>query len=78
MWQKRYQLFLKAGGKEQKLRFTADVIRELSHEDFSIINDLPKGKDNSGHFLWDQKSTRTNKTLREILKTSAANILSDK
>lgn len=68
----------KSGGREQKLRFTADVIRELRHEDFSIVNDLPKGKDNSGHFLWDQKSTRSNKTLREILKTSAANILSDK
>jgi len=68
----------KNGSKEQKLRFTADVIRELRHEDLSIINDLPRGKDNSEHFLWDQKSTRTNNTLREILKTSAANILSDK
>ena len=68
----------KSGGKEQKLRFTADVIRELRHEDFSIINDLPRGKDNSEHFLWDQKSLRTNKTLREILKTSAKNIPSDK
>ena len=68
----------KSGGKEQKLRFTADVIRELRHEDFSIVNNLPMGKDNSEHFRWDQKSLRTNKTLREILKTSAANIPSGK
>lgn len=54
-------------GKIDKARILADAIRAMRLKDSDIIDELPTGKDDRGHYLWDMKID--NKPLREILKS---------
>ena len=65
----------KNGDSGQKLRFTADVIRELRDKQYLIEDHLPKGNNNKDHFLWDQRSKKN--TLRTILEDNARDIQHD-